>query len=74
MALGPGRYADIAEEVRERVGLHNDTFVPYRGGVILLVLGGNRGAGFEVQADPKTAAQLPALLREMADQIESGAQ
>jgi len=45
--------------------------------VILIVIGGNKGSGFEVQVagDNEAAAQklnlaLPAMLREMAEQIE----
>lgn len=62
MAVGPGKYDDYATTVR--LGARAK-------GVILLVLGGEKGSGFSVQADGPTTLQLPALLRNIADQIEA---
>lgn len=61
MAVGPGKYDDLASHVRHAARSR---------GVILLVLGGLRGSGFSVQADGPTTLQLPSMLRDMADQIE----
>jgi hypothetical protein len=63
---GPGKYDDICTEVAKRVGISSDT----GGGVIVIVLGGNLGNGFSVQADLATAMQIPDLLRFCANQIE----
>lgn len=62
MAIGPGKYDDYATTVR--LGARAQ-------GVILLVLGGDKGSGFSVQADGPTTLQLPSLLRNIADQIEA---
>jgi hypothetical protein len=61
---GPGKYDDEATLVRERTGAHT---------VIVVVLGGSRGAGFSVQTRSKeTSRFLPAFLRSIADEIEAG--
>jgi hypothetical protein len=63
MAMGPGKYDDVATMAR--------IASQARGGVIVIVLGGVRGSGFSVQSeDPETMNKLPELLRTMADQIE----
>ena len=62
MTIGPGKYDDLCTLVRQRVG---------GDGVIVIVLGGDRGNGFAFQADLKTALLLPQMLRHTADQIES---
>lgn len=62
MALGPGKYDDIASWVREQT--KGDT-------VLVMVLGGIKGPGFSVQTrDPDHARNLPRLLRLVADDIE----
>jgi len=67
MALGPGKYDDLASLVRKEVGLAEGRCP---GGVVLIVLGGDKGHGFSIQADPLTMLRLPEMLRVMADQIE----
>jgi hypothetical protein len=37
---------------------------------VLITLGGEHGSGFEVVGQPGVVLDIPALLREMADQIE----
>ncbi len=61
MALGPGKYDDLATLVRDGAKAE---------GVIVIVLGGSKGSGFSVQAPDVVMAQLPELLRTMADNIE----
>jgi hypothetical protein len=62
MPAGPGKYT--AECARARIQAQADT-------AILLILGGRLGNGFEVQTVNHDAqADLPALLRSLADQIE----
>ena len=61
MALGPGKYDDLATWVREQAEAR---------GVIVLVLDGKLGSGFSVQATLDVTVRLPALLRHMADDIE----
>jgi hypothetical protein len=62
MSVGPGKYDDEVTWVRERT---------HAAGVILIVLGGDKGAGFAVQATPEVVLDLPATLRTIADQIEA---
>ncbi len=65
MAQGPGKYDNLATIVRWRADAD---------AVVLIVVDGNRGSGFSMQAIPGTRAgrHLPELLREIADQIEEG--
>jgi hypothetical protein len=58
MTLGPGKYDDLCSYVRKQVGITDDG----GGGVMLIVLGGNRGNGFACQADIRTTLSLPDLL------------
>jgi hypothetical protein len=62
MALGPGKYDDLATEVRRQARAR---------GVIVVVFGGHRGSGFSVQADGPTTLALPSILRDLAAQIEA---
>lgn len=66
MALGPGKYDDLCSYVAEQTGI---TISANGGGVIVIVLGGNRGNGFSCQADLKTTLLLPDLLEHIAAQI-----
>lgn len=59
--IGPGKYDDVATTVRERTQAE---------GVIVIILGGDKGHGFSVQADLITTLGLPKMLRLIADQIE----
>ena len=61
MPAGPGKYDDAATLVRKRTGA---------AGVVLLVVNGSKGSGFSVQATPALTAELPKLLRAMADEID----
>jgi hypothetical protein len=60
MALGPGKYDDLATSVRKTAKAR---------GVIVIVIDGQLGSGFSVQADPQLTAALPLLLRDMAEKI-----
>jgi hypothetical protein len=67
MTEGPGRYDAEASWVQERTKAH---------GVLLMIVGGNKGNGFslasyDIQATLEITLSLPKLLREMANQIES---
>ena len=62
MAIGPGKYDHLATFVRQQT----DALA-----VILIVLDGDKGAGFSVQARGDVALSLPALLRRVADDIEA---
>jgi hypothetical protein len=66
MALGPGKYDDVCTLVRKHAGMSDDG-----GGVIVIVIGGQRGNGFSCQADAATTLRLPDLLEEMARQIRA---
>lgn len=58
---GPGKYDDAATVARESTQAD---------GVILIVVKGNKGSGFSVQAPFIVISSLPATLRQMADDIE----
>lgn len=63
MALGPGKYDDLCTAARVAAK------APCA--VLLMVIGGERGDGFSLQAiDYDLTADLPALLRSIARQIE----
>jgi len=62
MPMGPGKYDALCSEVR--VGSK-------AAAVLLMVIAGDKGSGFSVQtADPELLAALPAILRDVAKQIE----
>ena len=62
MSIGPGRYNEVCNDVRKRTRAK---------GVILIVMEGDKGEGFEVQASLDILVKLPKLLRDVADQIEA---
>jgi hypothetical protein len=64
MPLGPGKYDDVCTMVSERVGITDRG-----GGVVLIVLNGNKGNGFACQADLRTTLLLPDMLEDIARQI-----
>jgi hypothetical protein len=61
MALGPGKFDDLATLVREQASAL---------GVIVVVIDAPAGSGFSIQATPEVTARLPELLRYLADEIE----
>jgi len=66
MAIGPGKYDDLCTYVRDQVGIAEEG---QSGGVIVIVLGGNKGSGFSCQADLKTTLLLPDMLEDVARQM-----
>ena len=60
MFNGPGKYDDQATRVREETSA---------AGVVLIVIGGDKGPGFSVQGSAALIASLPQLLEEMAESI-----
>lgn len=62
MTVGPGKYDDEATLVQKRTNAL---------GVILIVIGGDKGEGFACQATLEVTLALPAMLRSIADQIET---
>lgn len=62
MAIGPGKYDNLATMVREATEAQ---------GVVLIVVGGLAGNGFSCQADLATTARLPDMLEHMAKQIRA---
>ena len=63
MPVGSGKYDELCTYVREQTRAE---------GVILVVLDGTQGTGFEVQGILEVHLKLPAMLREVADKIELG--
>jgi hypothetical protein len=60
--IGPGKYDDECSFVRIET---------HAAGVLLLIIDGDKGSGFSVQAPLLVQVALPALLRELADNIEA---
>jgi hypothetical protein len=63
MAIGPGKYDHLASFVRKWATAK---------AVVLIVVDGDKGSGFSVQAHGDIASSLPVLLRRIADDIEEG--
>jgi len=63
MAHGPGKYDSICTLVREQAQAE---------GAIVIILNGNQGSGFSMQAPPGATASLPAILETLARQIREG--
>jgi hypothetical protein len=62
MTMGPGKYDEEATLVMERTKAK---------GVIVIVLGGNQGEGFSCQATLEVVLTLPAMLRDIANQLDA---
>ena len=63
MAVGPGKYDDIATAAREGAEAR---------GIVVLVFEGKDGSGFSVQGhDVEFLLGLPAVMRDLANQIEA---
>jgi len=62
MAIGPGQYDDVATTVRTETRAE---------GVIILVINGRRGSGFSAQLPRALTLAMPAILRDLADQIDA---
>jgi len=58
--LGPGRYDDLCTLVRKRAKAE---------GVVVIIVGGNRGHGFAVQGDLELTERLPDMLESVARDI-----
>lgn len=62
MALGAGKYDEMTSVMRE---------IARAKGIVVLVFDGNEGSGFSAQMAPELLVTLPAMLRQLADQIEA---
>jgi hypothetical protein len=60
MTAGPGKYDEVTTKVRAETEAD---------GVILVVLGGNKGNGFSVQASAEVLLDLPGMPHSIADQV-----
>jgi len=65
MADGPGKYDDVCTMAREMAGVQSP------GGAVLIIIGGDRGPGFECQCDALTLAYLPEMLEKIAGDIRA---
>jgi len=65
MTFAPGKYDEVCTLVRNAVGISDGT----GGGVMLIVLGGNKGNGFSCQADPLVTLLLPEILDDVVKQM-----
>lgn len=59
--IGPGKYDAECSTAQKATNASS---------VILIVLGGDRGDGFSVQATPDVIWAMPDMLREIAKQLE----
>ena len=64
MAMGKGRYDNHCTVVRDLTNAD---------GVVVIVLGGNRGSGFSAQLSPELQAKLSDILEDLAKQIRDSA-
>lgn len=62
MPQGPGKYDALATDVREQ---------SHARGVIVIVIDGNQGSGFSVQADADLLGNLPSILENVAREIRT---
>jgi hypothetical protein len=62
MAIGPGKYDDLCTQIRQQAQAE---------GAIVIIFKGRYGNGFSAQADLTTTLKLPAILRDVAAQIEN---
>ena len=62
MSHGPGKYDHECSVARALANAD---------GVLLIVLNGDRGHGFSVQIPPTALHAIPAILRDIANQIEA---
>lgn len=60
--IGAGKYDEECTKLRENTKAK---------GVIIMVVDGNKGEGFSVQATPDVMPSLPAILRKIADDMEA---
>lgn len=68
MPVGPGKYDDLCTLVRDRVGLGGDN-LKIGSGVMVIVLNGDKGNGFAVQADALGTLMIPELLEMVLQQL-----
>ena len=61
MVIGPGKYDALAATARKTANAR---------GVILVIVGGDKGEGFSVQGPASLVIKLPDLLRTLAERIE----
>lgn len=61
MALGPGKYDDLATEARKQTQAE---------GAVVIIVNGVKGSGFSAQLSPELTLKLPSMLRHMADELE----
>jgi len=61
MALGPGKYDDICTYTQQQ---------SKAAGVVLIIIGGDKGSGYSVRCAPALALKLPDVLRQVADKIQ----
>lgn len=62
MAAGGGKYEKEITELREQLKAD---------GLIMIVIGGERGEGFGIQGTAGVILALPKMLRTIADQVEA---
>lgn len=59
--IGPGKYDNLTTEIRRLTDAN---------GAVLIILDGRIGSGFSAQVEPEAAERMPAILRQVADQME----
>ena len=65
MTFGPGKYDDLCTYVREQsAGVEE-------GGALVIIIGGNKGPGFSLQADFETSIRIADVLELVAKKSEA---
>lgn len=62
MSVGPGEYDHLCTQVREQANAQ---------GAIVIIIEGEKGTGFSIQAPLNVILKLPAILDDVAHQIRS---
>jgi demethoxyubiquinone hydroxylase (CLK1/Coq7/Cat5 family) len=62
MPAGGGKYDTLATLARQAA---------FADGIVMLIINGDMGSGFTVQAESYIGKHLPGMLRDMADEIEN---
>jgi hypothetical protein len=62
--VNKGQYDDICESICQQVAIDR-----VGGGVLVVVIGGDRGSGFSCHSDFASILHMPRLLEQIADKI-----
>jgi pyrroline-5-carboxylate reductase len=61
MPIGPGKYDDICEKIREETNAQ---------GIVVAIIEGNKGTGFSCKVEKNLLRFMPSFLKQMAEGME----